>query len=93
MANIKSAKKRIDVTRRNTLRNKIYKSTIKTYTKRYLIALDKYKLEKTDANLAVVKSELASTYQKIDKATKVNVLHKNTAARKKSQLHKALTTI
>lgn len=93
MANIKSAKKRIDVTRRNTLRNKIYKSTIKTYTKRYLIALDKYKLEKTDANLAIVKSELASTYQKIDKATKVNVLHKNTAARKKSQLHKALTTI
>ena len=93
MANIKSAKKRIDVTRRNTLRNKIYKSTIKTYTKRYLLALENYKQDKTENNLKIVESELASTYSKIDKATKVNVLHKNTAARKKSQLHRALTTI
>ena len=93
MANIKSAKKRIDVTRRNTLRNKMYKSTIKTYTKRYLNALEIYKNDKSDANLSNVKSELASAYSKIDKATKVNILHKNTAARKKAQLHKALTTI
>ena len=93
MANIKSAKKRIDVTRRNTLRNKMYKSTIKTYTKRYLNALEIYKNDKSDANLSNVKLELASTYSKIDKATKINILHKNTAARKKAQLHKALTTI
>ena len=30
-------------------------------------------------------------YSKLDKATKVNVLHKNTAARKKSALRNALS--
>ena len=48
---------------------------------------------KQRTNLKIVKSELASAYSKIDKATKVNILHKTLAKRKKAQLHKALTTI
>ena len=34
---------------------------------------------------------LNKNYSKLDKATKVNVLHKNTAARKKSALRNALS--
>jgi small subunit ribosomal protein S20 len=36
MANIKSAIKRIDITKRNTLENRRYSSNVKTYTKKWL---------------------------------------------------------
>ena len=40
MANIKSAKKRIEVIDRQTLENKSYKSKIATYVKKYKSAVD-----------------------------------------------------
>ena len=40
MANIKSAKKRIDVIDRQTLENKSYKTRIATNIKKYKVALD-----------------------------------------------------
>ena len=86
MANIKSAVKRINVTKRNNLRNKQYKSNIKTFTKKYLVALNTYKSEPNDLNLEVAIKNLNIVYSKLDKATKANVLNKNTAARKKSAL-------
>ncbi len=91
MANIKSAIKRIDVTKRNTQRNKVYSSNIKTFTKKYLISLNQYKEEPNETNLGIVMDNLNKIYSKLDKATKVNVLHKNTAARKKSALRNALS--
>ena len=71
MANIKSAIKRIKVTKRNTLENKLYRSSVKTFTKKYLASLAEYKEKPNPANLAVVKQNLSMTFSKIDKATKV----------------------
>ena len=88
MANIKSAIRRIKTTQRNTIRNKRYLSTIKTFTKKYLLFLDKYKNKEINNELIFKKLDLL--YSKIDKASKVNVLHKNTAARKKSLLRMLL---
>lgn len=92
MANIKSAIKRIDVTKRNNLRNKQYNSNVKTFTKKYLLALKTYKLEPNDLNLELTIKNLNMVYSKLDKATKANVLHKNTAARKKSALKMAFNS-
>lgn len=92
MANIKSAIKRIDVTKRNSLRNKQYTSNVKTFTKKYLLALKTYKLEPNDLNLELTIKNLNMVYSKLDKATKANVLHKNTAARKKSALKMAFNS-
>lgn len=93
MANIKSSKKRIDVTKRNNLKNKLYKSNVKTFTKKYLLALQQYKTAPNEVNLELVTKNLNMVYSKLDKATKTNVLHKNTAARKKSALKLAFTSI
>lgn len=86
MANIKSSIKRIKVTRRNNLQNKLYASNIKTFTKKYYQTLEYLKSEKTEENLMKVNESLSLIYSRIDKAVKKNVLHKNTAARKKSKL-------
>ena len=88
MANIKSAIRRIKTTQRNTIRNRRYLSTIKTFTKKYLLFLDKYKNKEINNELIFKKLDLL--YSKIDKASKVKVLHKNTAARKKSLLRMLL---
>ena len=91
MANIKSAIKRIKTSKRNTLQNKLYKSNIKTFTRKYLISLNEYNLRPNPSNLALVTEYLV--FSKIDKATKKNVLHKNTAARKKRALANAFNSI
>jgi small subunit ribosomal protein S20 len=93
MANIKSAIKRIDIAKRNNLRNKQYSSNIKTFTKKYLLSLNAYKDDMNETNLEIVMTNLSKIYSKIDKATKANILHKNTAARKKSALKRALNSI
>jgi small subunit ribosomal protein S20 len=86
MANNKSAKKRIEITKRNRLKNRFYQSTVKTLIKTFLSDLDKYKTSKNSENQEKLKKKLSLIYSFIDKATKKNVLHKNKAARKKSQL-------
>nr|YP_010986390.1 ribosomal protein S20 [Pachymeniopsis lanceolata]WOL37308.1 ribosomal protein S20 [Pachymeniopsis lanceolata] len=79
-----SALKKTQISLRNRARNKIYKSAIKTLTKKYIISL------KQSKDMGVYKSNLAAVYQKIDKATKRGIIHKNTAARKKSLLAKLM---
>ena len=86
MANNKSAKKRILITERNRLQNRFYKSSVRTLTKMFSANLEIYKASKTDENKQKVQTILNSTYSLIDKASKKNVFHKNTAARKKSKL-------
>ena len=83
MANIKSSKKRILVAERNRLRNVAMKSSIKTAVKKVL------ELSTADDKEAL-NSALSKVYQLCDKAVSKGVLHKNTAARKKSRLTKAL---
>lgn len=93
MANIKSAIKRIKTTKRNHQINRFYKSTIKTFTKKYLLAMKDYQINPTPENLSTVESNLSIVYSKIDKAIKKNVYHKNNGARKKARLYKVLKTI
>jgi small subunit ribosomal protein S20 len=86
MANNKSAKKRILITKRNRLQNRFYKTSVRTLTKMFLSSLEAYKVDKTPENKEAAQKLLNSVYSLIDKGTKRNVFHKNTAARKKSQL-------
>ncbi len=90
MANSKSAIKRIAIAERNRIRNKTYKSAIKTLMKKYLNAVDSYQAEPTEENKEVAKQAMSAAYSKIDKAVKRNVLHRNNGARKKSRLAQAM---
>ena len=79
MANIKSAKKRVLIAERNRVRNVAFKTSIKTAVKK---VLELAKAEDKDA----LNSALSRAYQLCDKAVVKGILHKNTAARKKSRL-------
>ncbi len=83
MANIKSAKKRIEVTDKMTLRNKMIKSKVKTVIKKVEAAIAAGDKEAAQANLLVAISE-------INKAASKGVYHKNNASRKVSRLTAAV---
>jgi small subunit ribosomal protein S20 len=82
LPNIKSAVKRVKVTRVKTLKNTIKKSALKTTIRKC-----KESIAKNDASSVEV---LKDAIQALDKAAAKNLLHKNTAARRKSRLTKAL---
>ena len=86
MANNKSAKKRIAINKRNRLRNRFYKSSLKTLTKKFLKELSISKESEDPDDIKKVRKTFNSIYSLIDKATQKNVFHKNNAARKKAQL-------
>jgi len=86
MANNKSAKKRILISKRNNLQNRFYKSSVRTLTKRFLKDLEIYKNSQSTTDKEKLQSVLSSIYSLIDKGSKKNVYHKNTAARKKAKL-------
>lgn len=85
MANTKSAYKRIEIGERNRLRNKAYKSTVKTLIKKTLISISSL----TNENLASVKDLMSLSYSKIDKAVQKGIIHSNNGNSKKSSLAKA----
>ena len=85
MPNIKSAKKRVKVIATKTLRNKAINTALKTDIKKANIAL-----ENKDANTA---EAVKDAIRAIDKATAKGILHKNTAARKKSALAQKLNAV
>lgn len=76
MPNIKSAKKRVKVIKKKTLRNKMIKSNLKTVIKA--------------AGSETTPESIRLAIKKVDQACAKGILHKNTAARKKSQLAKKL---
>ncbi len=86
MANIKSAIKRIQISERNRLRNKSYKSAVKTLMKKYFVAVGKYAANPTEELKQEVEQRMSKAYSKIDKAVKRGVLHKNNGSRKKARL-------
>ncbi|MEL6259687.1 MAG: 30S ribosomal protein S20 [Cyanobacteria bacterium J06626_6] len=90
MANTKSAIKRIRVAERNRLRNKAYKSAVKTLTKRYHEALETYASNPSEESSQLVQTRMSAAVSKIDKAVKRGVLHRNAGARRKSRLSHAL---
>ncbi|MEN9216978.1 MAG: 30S ribosomal protein S20 [Gloeomargarita sp. HHBFW_bins_162] len=83
MANIKSAIKRVQIAERNRLRNKAYKSAVKTLIKKCLVAVQ-------GGNAAQAETAMRVAYSKIDKAVKRGVLHPNNGARKKARLARKL---
>jgi len=93
MANNKSAKKRILISKRNNLQNRFYKSSVKTLTKRFLKDLETYKVSQNSDNKEKTQIVLNSIYSLIDKGSKKNVYHKNTASRKKAKLAALLKSI
>lgn len=86
MANTKSAYKRIQIAERNRLRNKAYKSTVKTMLKKTFAAI--HNLESGNMNL--VNTIISLTCSKIDKAVQKGILHANTGNSKKALISKYL---
>ena len=86
MANIKSSKKRILTAARNAARNVAFKSSVKTAVKKVL------ELSQGEDKEAL-KLAVSKVYQLCDKAVGKGILHKNTAARKKSRLTIALNKL
>lgn len=82
MPNIKSAIKRVKVTETKTLKNTIKKSALKTTIKKCKEAIA--------AGEGTAVEAYKNTTKALDKAAAKNLLHKNTAARRKSRLAKAL---
>ena len=80
MPNLKSAKKRVKVIATKTLINKAANSELKTTLKKANAAIANNDANKAEAVRVAVK--------KLDQAVAKGILHKNAAARKKSQLAK-----
>ena len=79
MANIKSAKKRVLIAEANRQRNVAFKTSIKTAAKKALALA-------TGEDKEALNAAISKVYQLCDKAVSKGILHKNTAARKKSRL-------
>ncbi|MBQ7574656.1 MAG: 30S ribosomal protein S20 [Clostridia bacterium] len=79
MPNIKSAKKRVKVIEKKTAINLAHKTALKTAIKKFENAVAKG--EKDNA-----KALFNEASKKLDKSVSQGILHKNNAARKKSQL-------
>ena len=77
MPNIKSAKKRVRITAKKTLRNKILKSNLKTALKGAFAEESSIESKKKAIEL-------------VDKAVTKGILHKNNAARKKSAIARTM---
>lgn len=83
MANIKSAKKRIEVARIRTERNKSIKSGVKTAIKKVFAAIE-------SGDKAAAQAELVKATKVIEMAASKGIYHKNNVARKVSRLSKAV---
>ena len=82
MANIKSAKKRVELEKEIRVVNNSIKSEIKTYIKKFKEALSTNVDEATKLYSVLV--------SKLDSAAGDNVIHKNSADRKKAHFAKLL---
>lgn len=81
VANIKSQKKRIKTNEKRRLRNKSYKSELKTYVRKTREAIEAGDAEEAEKWLRVAS-------RKLDVAVSKGVIHKNQAAQRKSKLAK-----
>ncbi len=86
MANIKSAIKRIRQTEKRRVRNAAVRSTVRTSVKSARAAIE-------GGQAAQARETLLRTIQVLDKAVTKGVIHKNTAARKKSRLTRQLNAL
>lgn len=83
MPNIKSAIKRVSITKKKTAANKIKRSELRTSLKKAQTAL-----AAADGNAV---AQVRATQAKLDRAAAQGHLHPNTVARRQSKLAKALS--
>jgi small subunit ribosomal protein S20 len=81
-----AAKKRIRLNEQRRLANKAKKSVMKSSIKRVLQAVEEGSLEEA-------RKALPLAVKNIDKAAKTNIIHANTAARRKSRIAKAVARL
>ncbi|MDE6029697.1 MAG: 30S ribosomal protein S20 [Clostridiales bacterium] len=86
MPNIKSAKKRVLITKKKNARNRSDRSKVNNAIKAFNKAID-------SANIDEAERLLPITMSIIDKGVTAGILHKNAAANKKSALSKRLSDI
>ena len=79
MPNIKSAKKRVELSKISNARNKMYKSTLKSTVKKFDAAV-------AEGNKELADSAYKAAIKMVDQSVTKGILHKNNAARKKSSL-------
>jgi small subunit ribosomal protein S20 len=84
--NIKQQEKRMRLAAKQRLRNRQYKSSIRTLFKRFQVSVEEHDSE----NASRLFTELTA---KIDKAASKGVIHKNNAARKKSRVARAFARL
>jgi small subunit ribosomal protein S20 len=82
MPHTRSAKKNLRKSEKRRLRNRAAKSAIKTQIKRFLAAVN--------GPVEKLQEEYNLAAKKLDKAAAKRIIHPNLAARKKSQLARAL---
>jgi len=78
MANLRASKRDIKKTKRNTERNKRFKTELKTVQKKARVSIE----QKDDS----VEVSIKQATSRIDSAASKGIIHKNTAARKKSRM-------
>ncbi len=83
MPNIKSAEKRVKIIEKKTAQNKSIKSKISTYIKKFKVAVEK-------KDIQVAEIAYNDVISLLDKASSDNVIHKNSADRKKAHFAKLL---
>lgn len=86
MANIKSAMKRAKTNEKRRVRNKIVKTNLKSSMKKFDLAF-------AEGNVEDLQEAFYSASKKLDKAVSKGIIHKNSAARKKSTLAKKVNAM
>lgn len=83
MPNIKSAEKRVKIIEKKTAENKAIKSRISTFAKKFKVAVE-------NRDVAVAEVAYKDVVSLLDKAACDNVIHQNSADRKKAHFAKML---
>lgn len=86
MAKSKTPAKRARKAEENRIKNKAFRSTIKTTIKKFDASV-------SDNNLESARENLIGAISLIDKSINKGIMHKNTAARKKSALARKLNQL
>ena len=83
MPHIKSAEKRVKIIEKKTAENKAIKSRISTFAKKFKVAVE-------NRDVAVAEVAYKDVVSLLDKAACDNVIHQNSADRKKAHFAKML---
>ena len=86
MANIKSQIKRNKTNAKRAERNKAVRTSLKTSTKKARLAI-------TEGDAEAAQARTRETTRALDKAASRGIVHKRTAARRKSRLAKAANAV